>query len=156
MIHSNLRSEECLSQWQHLINCPSGNYVVRATGWVKMWYLCVFKRKPCFYSNALLDQTRFSVNPFQKNILSNASSTETGIYFVCWLQHCCPCKLLFWWRAFNLYCHHNPWRTYILRNPSYFPFLLDSLIPITHHTILFFKLPMPLNLPGSLKFFLSD
>ena len=34
------------------------------------------------------------------------------------------------------------------------PFLLDSLIPITHPTILFFKLPMPLNLPGSLKFFI--
>ena len=53
------------------------------------------------------------------------------------------------------YTHHNPWRTYIRRNPSYAPFLLDSLkntvIPITHHTHRFFWLSMPLNHPGSLK-----
>ena len=33
-----------------------------------MWYLCVFKRKSCFYSNVLLDYIRFSVNPVQKNL----------------------------------------------------------------------------------------
>ena len=31
-----------------LISSLSGKYSGRATGWVKMWYLCVFKRKSCF------------------------------------------------------------------------------------------------------------
>ena len=34
-----------------LISSLSGKYSGRATGWVKMWYLCVFKRKSCFFIN---------------------------------------------------------------------------------------------------------
>ena len=49
---------------------------------------------------------------------------------------------------------HPWWRTYTHVNPSHFPCLLDShsLIPIkTHHPFLFFRPPLPLNHPGSLK-----
>ena len=72
-----------------------------------MWYLCVFKRKSCFYSNVLLDQTRFSVNPFQKIFCQMPVALRLA--FILFLDCNIAAPVSFFSGEGPLtYTHHNP------------------------------------------------
>ena len=74
-----------------------------------MWYLCAFKRKSCFYSNVLLDQTRFSVNPFKEIKIFCQMPVALRLTFILFLDCNIAAPVSFSSGEEPLtYTHHNP------------------------------------------------